>query len=233
MTRVAVTTTPDAAHRLSDPLREVGLEPVELPCIRTVPASDATRCFIRQAAPGADWIVVTSRRAVELIWPDGDMPPGPAVAAVGPATADAANRAGGTVRVIGRTGAEGLADLLEARVAGTTVVFPHARAADPETVRRLRDAGAVVVAAAAYDTEPISPGDDPVDAVLFGSPSAVEGWTLSRSLEGLVVGAMGETTAAALEEAGHPAEVVPAHPGFHALVSALADRLASLERSSS
>lgn len=233
MTRVAVTTTPDAAHRLSDPLREVGLEPVELPCIRTVPASDETRCFIRQAAPGADWIVVTSRRAVELMWPEGDMPPGPAVAAVGPATADAVVRAGGSVSVVGGGGAARLADLIESRVPGATVVFPHARAADPDTITRLQEAGADVVAAPAYDTEPIPPGDDQVDAVLFGSPSAVEGWMMSRSLDGLIIGAMGETTAAALEEAGHPAEVVPAHPGFHALVSALADHLASRERKSS
>ncbi|NIQ59511.1 MAG: uroporphyrinogen-III synthase, partial [Gemmatimonadetes bacterium] len=68
-----------------------------LPCIRVEPAPDDVLRRLRDRAPSADWIVVTSRRAVEVVWPEGRIPAGPAVAAVGPSTADAVRSAGGRV----------------------------------------------------------------------------------------------------------------------------------------
>jgi uroporphyrinogen-III synthase len=60
-----------------------------------------------------------------------------------------------------------------------------------------------------------------VDVVTFASPSAVEGWTLSRSLD-LAVVAIGPTTCGALERAGHPPDLVADDPAFAALARSIA-----------
>lgn len=222
MKRVAVTTAQDTARRVGEALVAHDLAPVYLPCISISPSLPPVLERLRADAAAADLIVLTSARAVRVTWPDGHMPDTP-VAAVGPGTAEAVRRAGGTVAHVGSAGAASLLDELD--VAGATVVFPHARAADPATATGLEERGARVVAGAAYDTIPIAPADDMVDAALFGSPSAVAGWMLRRHLEGLVVAAMGDTTATALRARGADRPVVPAHPGFAAAARALAERM--------
>ena len=222
MKRVAVTTTADAAPRAAEPLIAHGLTPVMLPCISISPGSRAVLTALREEASRADLIVVTSARAVRITWPDGDMPATP-VAAVGAATAEAVLEAGGVVKV---TGSKGAADLVsELDVTGLRIVFPHARSADHGTDAELERMGARVYAATAYDTIPIAPNDDKVDAAIFGSPSAVDGWLLRRHLDGLVIGAMGPTTASALRVRGVEDPVLPDIPGFDALVAALAERI--------
>lgn len=231
-TRVAVTTTPGrAADKVSGLLIERALEPVLLPCIEVVPSPADVLAGLRAAAEGADWIVLTSRRAVEIVWEHAQMPTRPAVAVVGDATAEAVTGAGGRVVVKGNGGARRLHELLDGRIEGANVVFPHARAADPVTAAWLGERAEEVEAAPAYDTVPMSPGGDPVDAAVFGSPSAVAGWRRTRSLDGLDLAAMGETTAAVLEAAGHPAHVIPERPGYESLVDDLAEYLTIGHRS--
>ncbi len=220
MLRVAVTTTADTADRIADLVRTERLQPVMLPCICIVAAPPEALRLFRSAAGDADWIVVTSPRAVQVTWPEGGMPSVP-VAAVGPAAASAATRAGGRVEVTGKTGAGGLLDTLRPLLSGKRVAFPHAHGADPATNAGLQAAGADVMAESVYETTPIAPGDDHVDAVIFGSPSAVEGWSRSRRLDRLVVAAMGATTATALIDRGHPPHVIPDRPSVENLVTAL------------
>lgn len=211
--RVAVTTSPDAYGRVANPLQAVGLEPVALPCIRIVPGDPAELDRLRQATTRADLLVITSGRSVAMLWRDGGMPPVP-VAAVGASSARAVEAAGGLVYLTGDGGAARLAELLEHRVLGLQMVFPHARAADPSITDRLRKAGATVIAGAAYGTEPVAPGGDAVEAVVLGSPSGVTGWCLTRSLDDVVVAAMGETTADAVSARGGKASIVPGRPRF-------------------
>lgn len=223
MARVAVTTTLDATDRVAGPLRDCGLEPVSIPCIAIDPAPPAVLEELRSAAAAADWLVLTSRRSVELLWPDGGMP-AVAVAAVGGSTAAAVERAGGSVKLVGTAGAHDLVRRLAPMLAGARVVFPRARAGDPAIAELLASASGEVVAHPAYDTRPLTPPTDPaVDAVVFGSPSAVTGWTTSRTLDGLVIGAMGGTTATALADIGHPPQVTPEEPSFELLAHALAE----------
>ena len=222
MTRVAVTTTADTAPGVADALIAAGLVPVMLPCIAISPARPNVLMELRERAAKADLIVVTSARAVRITWPEGDMPPVP-VAAVGPSTARAVESAGGTVKTVGSGGASELIDSLE--VEGLTIVFPHARAADPATTIELQRRGAAVHGAAAYQTVPIEPADDKVDAAIFGSPSAVDGWLLRRHLDGMTVGAMGPVTASALRVRGLANPVIPEQPGFKALAEAMAERI--------
>jgi uroporphyrinogen-III synthase len=195
-----------------------------LPCIAISPSAQEVLDELRAQARKADLIVVTSARAVRITWPDRDMPAIP-TAAVGRATAEAVTEAGGMVTDIGETDAEGLVDAMN--VDGLRVVFPHARAADPATAAALEKRGASVFASPAYDTIPIAPSDDKVNAAIFGSPSAVNGWLMRRPLDGIVVAAMGSTTASALRVRGVEDPVVPSKPGFTEVAAALAERINS------
>ncbi len=222
MNRVAVTTTADSAPRIGAALIAHQLTPVMLPCIAISPSAEEVLKELRAEAKKADLIVVTSARAVRITWPNRDMPSTP-TAAVGRATAEAVVEAGGKLSEIGDSDAEGLVESLV--VKGLRVVFPHARAADPGTAAALEARGARVFASPAYDTIPIAPADDKVNAAIFGSPSAVNGWLMRRPLDGIVVAAMGSTTASALRVRGVENPVVPSRPGFEELAAALAERI--------
>jgi uroporphyrinogen-III synthase len=220
--RVAVTTAADSAERLAGLLAASGLVPVILPCIRIEPGDREALDRIRSAAPGADWVLATSGRALQVTWPEG-MAETPPVAAVGDATAEVATALGATVRLVGQGTAVDLAKALASVVSGSVVVHPVAGGADPEAASILADAGAVVIGEVAYTSVPVGPRPDPVDGAVFGSPSAVAGWLSTRDLEVLeAVAAMGPTTAAALADAGRPADIVPDPPRLDSIVAALA-----------
>jgi uroporphyrinogen-III synthase len=222
VTRVGVTTSADRSARAADAYESRGFTPVLLPCIRVEAGADAVIDELRVAAGAADWILLTSARAIGAVWPSGSMPATP-VAAVGEATARAALEAGASVALVGRVGASDLAD----RIGPGTgrIVVPHAAGTDPGVLTRLAAEGWDVVEGIAYRTEPVAPADDPVDAVAFASPSAVEGWCSARTLDGLVVGAIGPTTAAALAERGRPPDVVAERPAHSSLAAALVGSL--------
>jgi uroporphyrinogen-III synthase len=110
---------------------------------------------------------------------------------------------------------------LAGRVSGKAVLFPHAGGADLSTIGELEHAGADVSAVEVYVTTPVPPALDPVDAAIFGSPSAVEGWFRSRSLDDVVVAAIGATTNEALAHRGRPADLVPNRPDYGSLLEML------------
>jgi len=224
MPRIALTTTPDRVARLAPLCEEHGLEPVGLTCIELVPSDEDVLHQARRRAAHADWLVVTSSRTVSVLWPGGEMPKVP-VATVGPATAQAVTAAGGRPVVVGDGGADELIDLVAERLHGASIVFPHAGGAATNTIEALEAVGASVDARAVYEIRPVSPAADPVDSVVFGSPTAVQGWLSSRDLEGLAVGAIGGTTAEALAEFGVAADVEPPHPSFEGLIAAMAEHL--------
>lgn len=222
---VGVTTSADSFPRWAEQMEGHGVRPVSLPCVEMVPAPEDELQQVRRLAEAAEALLFTSARAVRVLWPDGDMPAVPS-AAVGPTTAQTVKEAGGVVELVGRAGAKSL--LQEWEVGERRVVFPHAEGADLSHLHHLEARGASVTARTVYSTRPLSPGPDPVDAAVFASPSAVDGWLLSRTFSELaVVGAIGPTTADAIEVAGGRADAVPALPDVTALTEALA---AALER---
>jgi uroporphyrinogen-III synthase len=221
VTRVAITT--DDFERVAPHFLARRLDPLHLPCVRVETAADPVLAGAREAAAGADLILFTSRRAVELLWPAGGMPE-VAVAAVGRVTSSAVAAAGGRVVVAGTSGLSGLVDAAGTRLQGKRVVLIHAGGADPAGMSRLREAVPEIEEHLVYRMVPSPPHPAPVDAVVFASPSAVRGWSLSRSLDGLVVGVIGETTGAAVHRYRAP-DVVAAIPSFPALAGALSSFL--------
>lgn len=223
-TRVGLTSTGDALIRMEEACHRLDLSAVRLPCIRVSPASQTTLESFRMMAETADWIVVTSPRAVTTVWGEVAMPRIP-VAVVGPETARTVEMAGGEVSIIGDGGGEELLKKLAGVMRGALVAYPHPAEPAIDLVAALEEAGAVVRHAVVYTTTPVAPPSRPVEAVVFGSPSAVAGWAMTRSFADLVVAASGPTTAAALSRHGCTDVLVPARPGSVNALEALAIRL--------
>lgn len=218
MTRVAVTT--DRFGEVADYYAEAGLTPVPVPTIQVVTAAGPAQALARRLASNAEMLLVTSPRTPRLLWPGAGMPVVP-VAAVGEETASEVSRRGGTVVLVGK---HGLADLAEEMVTigcPRRIVFPRAAGSDPASLAPLRQAGVEVVELDVYRSVSVPPASTPVDAVTFASPSAVEGWVSGRSLDGLVVAAIGMTTAAAVAAQRRP-DVVAEKPSHREMAAALA-----------
>lgn len=204
-----------------------------------------------------DWIIFTSANAVqalegriqELAHGAGATFKQSRVAAIGPATADAAENAGYSVDYVAtnHSGA-GLAKELGAELKGRSVFLPRSDRANADLPAALRRNGAVVTDVIAYKT--LAPGDtdrervkeslkDGVDGILFFSPSAVQNFLelLGRErLEALqgraVMVAIGPTTAGALSAAGVQRIAWAADATTRAVVEALEGHLARTRKRS-
>lgn len=220
MTRVAVTTSADRWDRPAAELERVGLEPVLLPCIaiEEVPGAAARA---RAAADEADLVVVTSARVLEVVWPTDSLPELD-FAAVGSFTAAAVEQRGGRVITAGAGGALALAHQLVGDVEQRRVLYLHAHGSDPGAIALLDARAASLSSIAVYRSASIGPNGEQVAAATFASPSAVLGWLQTRALDGLVVAAIGATTAGELERQGRRVDVLAPIPSFAALADALA-----------
>jgi uroporphyrinogen-III synthase len=220
--RVAITS--DRVDKAAPLYRGAGLDPVWLPCIKVEPARDDVLARAREAAFDADIILLSSARTVDLLWPHEPIP-SVDVVAVGVATAAAVTRRGGRLIISGDSGLAGLASQAGTELgAAARVVFPRSAHSDPATLRSIRDLAPGLTEFEVYRTQPIAPEKSEVRAIAFSSPSAVEGWHLTRNLDGLVVGVIGATTLAAAARYRHP-DVVASVPSHRVLAQALASHL--------
>ena len=220
MIRLALTSTTRRNRALADLVRGLGLEPVELPCIEVVPDAGGS-ANLSAHLRDAEVLVLTSARTVDLV-PEGARAVAPPVLAVGSATAFAANEAGLTVVAAGDGGVDRLVDDHARHLEGRDVVFAGSANLLERTVAILGRHARRVRGVPLYRTVPIPPAPDPVDAAVFGSPTAVAGWASVRSFDGVVVAAVGATTAASLLEIGVVPDVVPDAAGFTDAIEAVA-----------
>lgn len=220
--RVGVTSPADGYERYAAALAMEGLTPVATPSVQVEPRPEATLRRAREAARSAEFLLLTSSRAVEYLWPDAEMPATP-VLAVGKATADTVRQAGGIVAQVGTAGSSALLDEQESTIQGKSVAYPRAAGADPAITLRLTKTTRSIFSEAIYATIPVAPPSYELDAVLFASPSSVEGWFLTRHVAGLLVAVIGPTTAAALETRGITPDTQPAIPSAAALAVALSE----------
>lgn len=221
--RLAITTADDRYQEAATCFASLGLTPVALACVRARPALAMVLIEARRLARDADLVVLSSRRTLELVW--GDQAPPAPVAAVGERTAEAVRIRGGTVSAVGNGGIGALIDLIGDDVGSLAVLYPHAAGTDRAAVEKLAGLAGRLTAIEVYATVPIPPGSDQVDGVSFASASAVRGWRLIRSLAGLLVGAIGASTEAAVAEI-RPPDILADTPSFQALAEAFVNRLA-------
>lgn len=157
--RVLVTRSAQQAGKLSDGLRALGAEPVEVPLLEIQPpASYEPLDRSLRTLAAYDWLILTSANAVQAIVKRAEeigLPrttlAGPTVAAVGKATAEAARAAGFAVDFLPeRYVAESLVEGLSARSKGKRVLLLRAEVARDVIPVELRAAGAEVEVVDAY-----------------------------------------------------------------------------------
>jgi uroporphyrinogen III methyltransferase/synthase len=192
--RVVVTRARAQAGELSEGLERLGAEAHEFPTIEIKPLEDFGP--LDEAIRGLDsfgWLVFTSVNGVEafvdrLAQHGLDLravPRGAKVAAIGPATAQRVREMGLRVDVVPEEfRAEALIESVAgASLAGQRILIPRARVAREILPEKLREAGAEVVVAPAYESVPSSEGKErlakrleanEVDCVTFTASSTVE-----------------------------------------------------------
>lgn len=190
--RVVVTRAAEQCEPLAQALRERGAVPVVLPMVAFGPPDEPSLLdeAIRELR-SYDWVFLTSQNALRAVQERCQFlkldlartMDGVRVAAVGPATAEAAEHAGLKVAYVAtRHQGVSLAEELAEKIKGKRVLLPRSDRANPEIVEKLAQLGARVKEIVAYKT--IRPDDqdlskieamvrEGVDAILFFSPSAV------------------------------------------------------------
>lgn len=193
-------------------LKEADIELWQIPVTRVRAVEPLAGCETATCAGGLagyDWVVFTSRHAVDITWQREDVraawavsgAPRPCFAAVGSTTARRLEAHGLQVAVLPReaSGASLAEALLAAprhssrsQASAPRVLWPCARDARPEMVADLRTAGAHVDPWVVYESHPVVPDafdafkekllSREVDVVSFCAPSAVA--ALEQALEG-------------------------------------------------
>ncbi|ADD28161.1 uroporphyrinogen-III synthase [Meiothermus ruber] len=204
--RIALTQSEGRLEGLQERLEAMGLEVLRFPLVQTqtLPADLAPLDDCR-------WWLFTSVAAVRAVLELRGSLPGRALGAVGRATQQALEEAGGRVDLVApEETAESLAEAFLALRPFGFVGLPQGNRARPVLAQRLREAGYVVRSVVVYQTQTLPwPSDGPVpELVLLTSPTGVEALpeAVGRKVHLL---ALGPTTAAALSERGFPHTVVP------------------------
>ena len=252
--RIVVTRAAAQALELLKALQQAGAIPILLPVIRIMPVESLTvlDCALREFK-SFDWVLFTSQNAVRVVHERleaiGHMPfpwtGRPLVGAVAEATAAEASRAGFKVsHVSTRPFGAALVEELGDQLSGKSVLLPRSDRANPDAVAALQKYGAHVTEIVAYRTimEEAQSSDVVTkamnaDAVLFFSPSAVEGFDSAcgegrlaeYSATGIVL-ASGPVTLAALQAKGIVSATAAKEPSVARIIEALANSFASGER---
>ena len=241
--RIVVTRATQQAPILSEKLRELGADAIEMPATQIARLDLGPLRNSIDRIGDYDWLIFTSQNAVAIFWEqllgrgrDSRALAGLKIAAVGPATAGALLEHGITVDVIPqRFVAEGLLEMLGERddVSGSKVLYITAEGARDVLPSGLREMGAELAIIEAYRTIPDGEGAatlaraieaGKVDLATFTSASAVRGYidAVGEDLALKVPAAsIGPQTSDALREAGIEVEAEAEESTIDGLVSAV------------
>jgi uroporphyrinogen III methyltransferase/synthase len=206
MTAILVTRPAPQAAGLSDLLRGRGIGAVEVPAVEIDTATCAGELDrMLDRLDGVDWLIVTSANGAEAVAArlhagHRSLPASLRVAAVGPASAGALERAGiGVDHVPARHLTVAIADGL-GNLGGRRVVLARADAATPALRKALQARGAEVREVVAYRTVEGPPASRdrmraalrrPLDGIAFTSGSTVRGLLrLAGTLERPIIRAL-------------------------------------------
>jgi len=252
--RIVVTRAAAQAIELLKALQQAGAIPILLPVIRILPAENlALLDYELGQLNDFDWILFTSQNAVRVVHERlesvGHFSVGgkrhSLVGAVGEATAAEATEAGFEVRHVStRPFGVALVEELGDQLSDKKVLLPRSDRANPDVVVALQKYGAHVTEVVAYRTVMEEAQDNDIvakamgaDAVLFFSPSAVEGFDsvcgtgkLSEFSATGVVLASGPVTLAALQAKGIVSATAAKEPSVARVIEALANSFAPGER---
>ncbi|MEP7066859.1 MAG: uroporphyrinogen-III C-methyltransferase [Gemmatimonadota bacterium] len=244
---IVVTRAREQASQLRTMLEIAGASVIEAPAIRIEPLDQAPLRAALGKLASYQWVVVTSRNAVDLVWSgvralglDARAFASTKLCAVGPATADALLAHGLTVDLVpDRYVAEGVIEKLRERddVSGARVLFARAAGARELLPAAVREMGAKVDEIEIYRSVPDLTGLDmlraaldagTVDLVSFTSASTVRhffdalGPERARIVRGASIGPITSDAARAL---GVPVAIEAAESTIESLVQAITAHL--------
>lgn len=217
-----VTTNPQPQNdRLAAALRAEGLSVVQWPLHDVAHVADSA--VVQRALDSADWVIVVSQYAIPALQ-HARLSSNARVAALGAATAAALHAAGIVTQVHGDGGGAELARLLcRQQISGARVTIFQAEDGRTDWHAHLRAAGAVITVVPTHRLVPMAmtvAHDKTLnagDALLFTAPSAVRRFVEICPRTALAkCFAIGETTAAAMHNAGLPCAGVSPSPEFSA-----------------
>ena len=240
--RVVLTRTREGNEEFASRVRAQGFEPISVECLELLPPRDWSPIDSSLRAIGTfDWVVFTSSRGailfkerMDFLGFDLKWRGRPSVAAVGEGTARELRESGVPVAFVPsefltlRLASE--LPLGDASIGKQRVLLLRADMGDPQMVDVLARRGFEVVEHAIYRTEALSlrgdalAGLEGADAILFASPSAVEGFTSrlgvkdSSKMKRKLAACIGPVTAKAAKEHGFEKIVTPKAHTFEALL---------------
>jgi uroporphyrinogen-III synthase len=247
--RIVITRAAEQSKSLCKVLQERGATPVLLPVVSFVPPEDfapldAALRHLRQF----DWLFLTSQNALRAITERcrflqvslAEASRSLRIAAVGPATAEAAGKVGLRVaHVAAKHLGVALAEELAQEVKGRTVLLPRSDRGNPDLVEALQKLGARVTQVVAYRTVRPSEAENgrldalargEADAILFFSPSAAHHLQellgtrqFVKLSQTAVFTAIGPVTAAALHEVGIARVLLAGDTAVAAVLDSLAE----------
>ncbi len=246
--RVVVTRAAEQSGELTERLQAYGAEIVHLPAIAFAAPEDTRPLDATiQGLATFDWLLFTSQNAVRFFtcrWRqlsgDTEGPRGKMrVAAVGPATARAAEEAGWKVDfVAARYQGQALAEELGGELRGKRILLPRSHRAGRELPEALAMVGAAVAEVVAYRTQYAMAGNrgaiaDQIrgaDVVTFASPSAIAALVeamgeaeLRQASQSVPLAAIGPVTAGAIREIGLPVAIEAAEHTAAGLANSIAE----------
>jgi uroporphyrinogen-III synthase len=249
---VVITRALEQSIELKERLEKLGARVLLLPAVSFfVPSDTIDLDRIIGSLENFDWVFFTSANAVRFfadrcrkVARDVRVGKMPRCAAVGPATASVAAKAGFTVDYVAREfQGVALARELGATLVGKHILLPRSDRARRDLPEALKRAGAEVTEAIVYHTGGIGPSepgvleavrDARVDVVSFFSPSAVENLrtelgaeVVSRLGERAAFAAVGPVTAAALRRAGLPVAIEAPEATAESVAIAIAGHFSS------
>jgi len=256
---ILITRAAEQSDSLCRELESRGARPIVCPMIRFGPPEDfAPLDAAILELPHYDWLFLTSQNAVRALVDRSlarglclsSLSQGVKVAAVGPATAGAAEEAGFSIAyTASKHQGTALAEELSAQVARKRVLLPRSDRANPDLPESLRQLGATVTEVVAYRTISETESAKGTDfltarpqAILFFSPSAVRAFleqergaeflrSIAKFSRRVAIVAIGPVTATALREAGVAQMLQSADASVPAVIDALEEFFAAKEPS--
>lgn len=254
--RIVITRAVEQSSDLVTKLERRGAIPISLPLVAfSTPENFAPLDAALHRWQEFDWVLFTSANAVQSVAQRasttnlGILRPSsrPQIAAVGPATNQAAVKAGLHVTHVAKTHLGlALAEELAQQLRNKSVFLPRSDRANPDLPAALKKLDANVTEVVAYHTLPPSNVDrarvtevldENSDAALFFSPSAVNNLadligreSLTALQNKIAIAAVGPVTAAALRDHGVTNLITAADTTAEAVIAALESHFARQEK---
>ena len=256
--RIVITRAVEQSSDLVAKLERLGAIPISLPLVSfSTPENFEPLDAALRRWQEFDWVLFTSANAVQSIATRaaatnlGILKPTnrPQIAAVGPATNEAAIKAGLHVTHVAKTHLGlALAEELAAQLRNKAVFLPRSDRANPDLPAALKKLGAKVTEIVAYHTLPPTNVDrarvsevldENSDVALFFSPSAVNNLadligreSLAALQSKIAIAAVGPVTTAALRNHGVSKIITAADTTPAAIIAALESHFASADANS-